>query len=105
MPIQTLKGHKFDPEKPESLPGFFFVTRNGQRVYSKERIEQEAIALTNRYEIVETCKECGELLIAEEILAHKMNHVPSTIRHLVRTLMAVSPKIRSEILAIVKELS
>ena len=96
-PVGTLKGHVFDPEVADSMPTF-------ARSWSQERREREAKEMTARYKIVETCDVCHEPLIAEELLAHKMNHVPSKIRAMVRTVMALEPSDRKAVLETVRSL-
>ena len=96
-PTGTLKGHVFDPAVDSSMPTF-------TRFWSPERREREAKEMTERYRIVESCDVCHEPLIAEEVLAHKMNHVPSRIRAQVRTVMAMEPDDRKSLLQAVHSL-
>lgn len=94
------KGHVIDLEKRETVPTFFYGPN-----YNDARRELEATQMNERYAIVEHCKICKEPLIAEEVLAHKMNHIDGTIRHWVRTIMALNAETREAVLAVVKELS
>lgn len=87
-----LKGHVFDPKIPESLPGWMAS-------FDDARKAREAETLTERYRVLEDCKECSRPLIAEEVLAHKMNHLPDRVRSLVRTVMAADVDVRDETIA------
>lgn len=91
-PEGSLKGHTFDVNKPESLPRYLRALNN-----PNEQLRQ-AMALNDRYRIVDTCNECGHVLIAEEVAAHRMDHVPSKLRAFVRTLMAVPEEDRQQII-------
>lgn len=95
----SLRGHVFDPQDEDSMPGF-------ARRMSPEQREAWATAETERMRIAANCEECGLPLIAEEVLAHYMNeHVSSRNRALVRTVMARTPEQRDEVLANIKALT
>lgn len=91
-----LKGHVFDADIPETMPDF---TRSWDRAKRTDYARTE----TEKMRVVETCKECSAPLTAADALAHKMNHLPSDIRALVRTLMASS--VRERVIAAVAELT
>lgn len=97
-PENSIKGHVFDPNKPDSLPRYVRV------MPSVDDQMREIKVLNNRYQIVETCEACGSVLIAEEALAHKMDHAPSRIRAMVRTLIATPPEDRQQIIEWVNKL-
>lgn len=92
----TMKGHVFDPEKPESMPTF--IRRKGM-----EEQKRWAARETERYTVVELCKTCGRALIAEEVLAHRLNHVPTHLRPLARMIADLNAEDRAELLKIVKK--
>jgi hypothetical protein len=94
----TLKGHVFDVNNPESLPTF--VLR-----MSPEKQAAWAEKETQRYAIVERCKVCKRPLIAEEVQAHKLNHFPYQVRPLARMLVELNPKARTELLKLIKEVT
>lgn len=92
-----LKGHTIDLDNIDSVPTWFSR-------WPIEKQKREAVAFNDRYKVVETCGTCTEPLIAEEVLAHKMAHVPSRSRAFVRTIMALPVDIRDETLKYVGEL-
>lgn len=92
----TLKGHIFDVSDPETLPGF---VRRMPIEKQKDWAERE----TQRNQVVETCKICERALIAEEVKAHKLNHVEYTLRPLARMLADLPLKARAELTKLVKE--
>jgi hypothetical protein len=94
----TIKGHVFDPNIHDSLPTFVLRMSADKQVHWAERE-------TQRYRIVEHCKMCKRPLIAEEIQAHKLNHIPYTLRPLARMLLNFPPKTLAELFKLVKEVN
>ena len=93
----SLKGHTFDPRKPESLPDYL-------RELKPEVQATRAAELNERYRIVETCAACQEPLIAEELMAHRLSHVSGGARAMVGTILNQTPEVQRETLALLKEL-
>lgn len=92
----SMKGHVFDPAKPGSMPTY---------MRKKPMDEQRAWATkeTERYAVAEMCKACGEALIAMEVLAHRLNHVPSHLRPLARMIAGLNAEDRAELMKIAKK--
>lgn len=94
----SMVGHVFDPANPVSMPKFMQKKSfDEQKLWAQKE--------TARYAIARKCRYCDRELIAEEITAHETAHVPFQIRSQVRTLMALAPNIRKEIMEWVKEMS
>lgn len=94
---QTIVGHMFDPNNFQTLPSF-------THSWNLERRTAWAEGQTKRYAISETCQKCKRPLIAEEAMAHKLNHAPFYIRSLARSLAALSQQHRKELLTFMQEL-
>lgn len=91
----SLKGHTFDPNIPDSMPGF---TKSMNREAQQAWAEKE----TQRYQVVRECSICSEPLIAEEVTAHILNHAAGHLRPLARMVADLSKEDRAELNRIVK---
>lgn len=102
-----IKGHVFDPADDATLPDYM---KNGNRqarrlpVLTPAEKQAQAAALTARYAIVDTCKECKEPLIAEEVVAHRLSHENGTVRSMVGTVLQQSSDNQLRTLAVLNEL-
>lgn len=102
-----MKGHTFNPQDDASLPDYM---QNGNRqarrlpILSAAEKQAQAAALTKRYAIVETCKECKEPLIAEEVVAHHLSHEHGTVRSMVGTVLQQAREHQERTLAVLTEL-
>ena len=51
-----------------------------------------------RWKIVDECDQCGRPLVAEEVVSHRMNHVPELLRPLARDMVRLTPEQRVELM-------
>jgi methionine salvage enolase-phosphatase E1 len=65
------------------------VLRPGGRRHTPEALEAWIAAHEVRWRVAATCAECGEELVAEEVVAHRLGHVPEGVRSLARDLTAL----------------
>ena len=93
----SLKGHVFDPKDQASIP-------TSWQKKSPTALIRLAEAETARMAIVATCQACGEDLIAEEVLPHRLNHEHGTVRAMVQTVLNQDPRHRPRILELLTEL-
>jgi hypothetical protein len=79
----SIKGLDFDTIAPRSLAG--------------ERRAQWVAENNKRWAIVGQCMECGRDLVAEEVVPHRLNHVPDRLRSLARDVAALPIETRLEL--------
>lgn len=48
-------------------------------------------AYVERWQVVAICDVCGEGMVQEELIAHRLNHAPDALRALARIMAARSP--------------
>lgn len=91
----SLKGHVFDAEIPDSIPSFILKKSMDEQIAWAEKE-------TARYEIVTRCPVCDEPLISEEVVAHADKHVSTKVRPLFRTARTLSADERAELASLLK---
>lgn len=110
MPISgSLKGHVFDATAEMTLPhDMQDARRRASRLQAltQEQKAKQAAALTERYRIVSKCnvKGCGESLIAEEVVPHRLNHESGIVRSMVATVLQQTRDNQQRVLEVLKEL-
>lgn len=62
--------------------------------------DERFAAYAARFRVVGVCRECGRELVAEEVVPHRLNHVPESIRGLARDVAALPPEKRLELFAL-----
>lgn len=91
----TWKGHSFVAEDaPVSI-------RQGDPA----ALEAWCAENTARYAIVHHCPHCGEPVVAEEIIGHRLIHTTDNARAVIRSVLAMTPEEIAEVVAVVRELT
>jgi hypothetical protein len=84
-----LKGHVFTEDSP--------LVPQSIKDGGLDALEAHLAAENERWRIVQECSFCGEGLIAEERVGHRMVHVTDQLRGIARDLALLTPEQRIEV--------
>ena len=80
----AIKGVQFaGPDDPKVPANVRRMSPEKRREWWKEYVE--------RWQIVATCTYCGEGMVQEELVAHRLNHTPDALRPVSRILAGKTP--------------
>jgi len=88
-----------DPAIPQSIRKDWQLRR-----LSLEQQQDWVAEFNTRWAIVDTCETCKGPLIADELISHRMKHVPDAYRPVLRMLFDFPPDQRAAIMALLTDL-